>query len=127
MKPIAEQVQQHAREVLWSQRNRRNTGLQLTLQRDVEALVLRTGAMIGKVQRLIDQSIEIHRSTLAGASARMFQHAPHDAVGTSAVFVDLTQIAGERACKLIDLAATSLVQQRKTGCGRLLQFIQEID
>ena len=44
----------------------------------------------------------------------MFQHAAHDAVGTSAVFVDLVQIAGKSARQVIQLSATGLIQYRET-------------
>ena len=39
----------------------------------------------------------------------MLQHTSHNAVGASAVFVDLVQVAGKRVREVIDLGATSHV------------------
>ena len=40
--------------------------VEVAFQRDVEALILGAGAVIGEVQRLIDQRVEIDRPPLAG-------------------------------------------------------------
>ena len=51
------------------------------------------GAVVREVQRLVDKGIEVDRLPLAGASARVLQHAPHDAICAVPVFVDLLQVA----------------------------------
>jgi hypothetical protein len=63
------------------------------MQGHVEALVLCASAVIRKVERFLDQGIQLNLPPLARASARVFQHAPHNAVGAFAVFGYLGQIA----------------------------------
>ena len=74
VEPVAEQVQQHPRHVLRVDLDRRDAVAEIAFQRDVEALILRARAVIGEVQRLIDQRVEIDRAPLARCAARMFQH-----------------------------------------------------
>ncbi len=64
---VAEQVQEDARDVLRDQLDRRDGGGEIALQGDVEALVLGAGAVIGEVQRLLDQRVEIDLAALAAA------------------------------------------------------------
>src|SRR5271165_2653040 len=59
------------------------------IERDVELLVLGAGAVIGKVERLLDQIVEVDHAMLAALAARMLEHALDDAVGRlpcSAIF-----------------------------------------
>ena len=62
---IAEQVEEDARHLLRRHLDRREAGLEVALQGDVEALILRSGAVIGEVQSFIDKGVEIDRTTLA--------------------------------------------------------------
>ena len=64
---------------------------EVALERDVEVLILRARAVIGEVQRLLDQRIDVGLLPVAGAAARMRQHALDDAVGALAVLGDLAR------------------------------------
>jgi hypothetical protein len=55
------------------------------------------------------------------------QHAPHDRVRTLAVFVDLLQVARERAGQIVDLGTAIRIQHREARRRGLLQLAQEID
>src|ERR1700704_997152 len=90
----------------------------------LKTLILRAGAVIGEVQRLVDKRVEIDRATFAAAAARMFQHAPDDAVGALAVLSDLLQIACKQLHRIVDLSAGILVQRSDARPGDFLQFIQ---
>ena len=84
--------------------------------------------MIGEVQRLLDQRVEIDRPALAGAAARMLQHALDDAVGALAVLGDLVEVAGQHLDRLVDLGA--LCPRRASAMrrrGGLLQLVEQLD
>ena len=85
--------------------------LEIALQGDVEVLVLGAGAVIGEVERLLDQRVEIDLAALAAAAARMLQHALDDVVGAPAVLGDLFEIAGQHPDDLVDLGALVLGQR----------------
>ena len=85
IEPIAEQVQEHPRYILRVHFDRRDPVAEVSFQRDIETLILGAGAVIGEVQRLIDQRVEIDRPPFARRAARMFQHGLDDAVGAFAV------------------------------------------
>ena len=99
---------------------------QIALQRDVEALILRAGTVIGEVQRLLDQRVQIDSLPVAAAAARVLQHASDDAVGTSAVLGDLLQVAGQHADRLDNLGAFAVVERGDRARG-LLQLVQQFD
>ncbi len=83
--------------------------------------------MIGEVERLLDQRIDIYALPLAAAAARMRQHAGDDAVGAPAVFRDLLEIAGQHSDDLVDLGALVFVERRHRRFHRLLQFVEQVD
>ena len=58
---VAEQVEEDPGHLLRHQLDRREAAVELALQRDVEALILGAGAVIGEVQRLLDQRVEVDR------------------------------------------------------------------
>ena len=62
-------------------------------KRDIEALLLGACPVIGEIEALLDESIEIDRPMLAGAFPRMQQHVLDDGVGAFAVLHDLVEIA----------------------------------
>ena len=62
---VAEQVEEDAHHLLWRDLDRREAGLEIALQGDVEALVLRPGAVISEVERLIDEGVEVDLAALA--------------------------------------------------------------
>jgi hypothetical protein len=51
--------------------------------------------VIGEVERLIDQRVEIDLAALAGDAARVLQHALDDVIGPLAVLGDLFKVARE--------------------------------
>ena len=83
--------------------------------------------MIGEVQRLIDQGVEIDLATLARDPARMLQHRFDDVVGALAVLGDLVEIAGQHLDRLVDLGARVLVERGDARRGALLQLVEQLD
>jgi hypothetical protein len=49
--------------------------------------------VIGEVERLLDQRVEVDRAALARDPSRVFEHALDDTVGALAVLGDLVEIA----------------------------------
>src|SRR5271165_5146986 len=89
VKAVCEQVEENAGDVLRDYFDRGNRRLEIAFERDVELLVLGAGAVIGKVERLLDQIVEVDHAMLAALAARMLEHALDDAVGRlpcSAIF-----------------------------------------
>ena len=99
----------------------------VALQRDVEALILGPGTVIGEVQGFLDQAVEIDTATLAAAATRMFQHALDDIVGTSSVLGDFFEVAGEHLDRFVDLGTLVVVQCSDRRGGGLLQFVEQFD
>jgi hypothetical protein len=79
--------------------------IEMAFHRDVEALILGAGAMIGEVERLFDERVNVGRLPITAAAARMRQHAFDDAVGAAAVLGDLVEIAGQHPDDFVDLGA----------------------
>ncbi len=77
-------------------------------------------AVIGKVQRLVDDRVHIARPVLARAGARVQQHVPDDGIGTLAVLHDLREIALQHLRQLGDVLARPGIQRRA------LQFLREL-
>ena len=108
---IAEQVEEHAGHLLRHQFDRGEAAVVIALQRDVEALILGAGTVVGEVQGLLDQVVEIDLPALARDPARMLQHALDDVVGAPAVLGDLFEVAGQHLDRLVDLGALVLVER----------------
>jgi hypothetical protein len=89
IKAVSEQVEKHACDILGNQLDRTKTGFEVALDRDVEFLILCADAMVGEVERLLDQWVDIDVLALAAAAAGMQQHAFDDAVGAAAVLGNL--------------------------------------
>ena len=85
-----------------------------------------------QVQRLLDERIEVDGTALAGAAARMRQHARHDAVGAPPVLDNLCQIGGQSRDQLVLLGARrsdrvpQLVQQFAGELGKVVHKIQRV-
>ncbi len=107
-------------------------GIEIALQRDVEAFVSRAGAVERQVQRLLDQRVEVGDTALAGAAARMQQHAGHDAVGAPPVLGDLRQIGGQGRDQLVLLGAgrsdrvPQLLQQLAREFGKVVHKVERV-
>jgi hypothetical protein len=124
IKSIAEQVQEDPRHVLRHQLDRSDLGIKLALQVDVEVLVLRAGAMVGEVERLLDQPFDVGRLPIAAAAARMRQHAFDNTVAAPAVLGNLFEIAGQHLDHLIALVTGIICERRHRRLGCLLQLLQ---
>ena len=112
---VGEQVEEHARDVLRRQLDRRNVRAVGPLQDDVEVLILGAGAVIGEIERFLDKGVEVDVLPFAPAAARMREHALDDVVGALAVRGDPVEIVGQRIDDLVDFAALFFVQGRKAG------------
>src|SRR6516162_1474268 len=100
IKTIADEVQEHPGHVLGHDLDRWDIAAEVALHGDIEALVLGAGAVIGEVQGLLDQRVQIGGLPVATAAARVLQHALDDTVGATAVLSDLFEIAGQHLDRL---------------------------
>ena len=85
--------------------------VEIAFQGDVELLVLGAGAVIGEVQRLLEQGVDVDLPPLAAAAARMRQHALDDPVGAPSVLGDLVEVAGEHPDELVGLGAPAAARR----------------
>ena len=83
--------------------------------------------MIGEVQRLLDQRIQIDALALADRAAGMRQHAGDDAVGAAAMLGDLGQIAGHHLEDLVELGPAVVVEPGQCWRRGRLQIVQQLD
>ena len=77
--------------------------------------------MIGEVEALIDERIDIDRPVLPRALTRVQQHVLDDCVGALAVLYDLVEIALQGIGDLADLCAQLVVEVH--AAKRLPQFV----
>src|SRR6516165_9489946 len=124
---VANQVQEHARHVLRHDVDRREVAVEVAFHRDVEALVLGAGAVIGEVEGLIDQRVEINLLPITATPARVLQHALDNAVRPPSVLGDLVEIARQHRDRVIDLGAGAVIERRQCRCRGFLQLIQQLD
>src|SRR6516225_9293634 len=66
---IADEVEEHASQLLWHDVNRCEIAVEVVLQRDVEVRILRTGPVIGEVQSLLDERVQISRLPVAATAS----------------------------------------------------------
>jgi hypothetical protein len=99
---------------------RREAAVELALERDVEPRILSARTVIGEVQRLFDQCVEVDHPALARDPARVFEHALDDAVGALAVLSDLVEVAAQHVDDLVDLGARGAVERGRHRRRRLL-------
>ena len=81
------------------------------LQRDIEALLLGPSPVIGEIEALLDQRVDIDRPVLPRALTRMQQHVFDDRIGALAVLYDLVEIATQRIGQLVNLGAHLMVDR----------------
>ena len=122
---VAKKVEEHPRHVLRHQFDRRERPIEIALQRDVEARVSRPRTVIGEVQRVVDQRVEVDLAPIPGHPARVFEHALDDVVGALAVFGDLFEIARQHADRLIQLRAFVLAERFGRRPDGLLQLTEQ--
>ena len=80
--------------------------------------------MIGEIEALLDEGVDIDRPVFARAFARMQQHVLDDGIGALAVLHDLVEIALQRIRNLIDLGAQ--LCRRGALLQGLPQFIDQL-
>ena len=81
--------------------------------------------MIGEIEALIDQGVNIDRPMFSRPLTRMQQHVLDDRVGALAVLHDLVEIALQCIRNLTDLCAQFGVEVRASK--RLPQFVNKFD
>ena len=100
---VRDQVEQRARDLLRKQHGLAGAGVESTLQRDVEAGLLGTRAVIGQIEAFLHQRIDICGALLARSLARMQQHVLDDGVGALAVLHHLLEVRFQELRQLVDL------------------------
>ena len=80
--------------------------------------------MVGEVQSLLNEVIEVHRPTLAGDPARVLQHALDDAIGSPAVLCNFYKVPIQRIDDLFELAALVGIDSGQRGRRGLFQLVQ---
>jgi hypothetical protein len=124
---VAEQIETDAGHVLRHQFDRSDGRAKIAFQRDVELLVLRARTVIGEVERLFDQAVEVDLAALAAFPARMLEHAHDDAGGAPPVLGDFFQVAGQHCDDLVDIGTFVLGQAGDRRRRGLLQFVERFD
>src|SRR5258708_32136957 len=91
------------------------------LQSDVEAWLLGSRSVIGEIEAIFHEGVDIDRSVLAGTFPRMQQHVLDDRVGALAVLDHLFKIAFQYLRQLVRLLARFLFQRRRLE--RIVEFV----
>src|SRR6516165_4639559 len=124
---IAEQVETDAGDVLRDKLDGSYGLGEISFECDVEARILSPATVIGEVQRLLDQAVEIDTATFAAAATRMLQHALDDAIGAASVLGDLFEIAGQHRDRLVNLSTLFVTECIDRWSGGFLQFVEQLD
>src|SRR4029077_17234378 len=122
---VGDQVKKRPRDLLREKINLASSRVKGSFEGDIEALLLRPRSVIGEIEALIDQGVNIDRSVLSRALTRMQQHVLDDRVGALTMLHDLVEIALERIRNLTDLRAQFGVKVRTAK--RLPQFVDKFD
>ena len=69
--------------------------------------------MIGEIEALLDEGVDIDEPVLARAFARVQQHVLDDGIGTLAVLHDLVEIAAQRVRQFGDFCARLVVERAR--------------
>ena len=81
-------------------------------------------AVIGEVEALLDQRVDIDDPVLARALARMQQHVLDDRIGALAVLDHLVEIAAQHSGELVDLLPPLVVDRQ--AFQRVLQLVDQL-
>src|SRR6516162_6550457 len=81
---IADEVEEHASELLRHDINGYEIAVEVVLQCDVKVWILRTGAVIGEVEGLLGERVQIGRLPIIAAATRVLQHTSDNTVGAAA-------------------------------------------
>ena len=96
-----------------------------SLQGDIEALLLGPSPVVGEIEALLDQGVDVDRPMLSRALARMQQHVLDDRIRAFAVLHDFIEIALQHIRNRSDLCAQLAVKVRASK--RFPQFVNEFD
>src|SRR5262249_29838404 len=124
---VADEVEEHATDILRHNLDRRQIAVEVEFQCDLEIPVLCPGAVIGEVQALLDQRVQIGRLPIAAAAARVLQHAPDNAVGATTMFGYLFEVACQHPNCLQNLCALAGIECADCLGRRSLQFLEQLD
>lgn len=95
-------------------------------QGDIEGCILRTLAVIGQVDVLSEESVQVSRLSLAGSTSRVQQHAAHDVVGALAVLANLAEILFQVGEKIVHVFRNGSRKQVFLLCQLICQLAQQI-
>ena len=123
IKAIGNQIEQNPRDVLREHIDLAGGRIEGPLQGDVEALLLGPRAVVGEIEALLDEGVDIDRPVLTRAFTRVQQHVLDDGIGALAVLHDLVEIALQRIRQFVDFAR-ALIVEVGTGQG-VLQFVDQ--
>ena len=118
-------MRQRPRDLLREQIDLTGGRVKIPFQSDIEALLLGARSVIGEIEALLDQGVDIDRPVLSRPLTRMQQHVLDDRVGALAVLYDLVEIALQHIRNLADLRTQLAVEVRASE--RLSQFVNEFD
>ena len=104
---VGDQVEQRPRNLLREQIDLTGSRVKGPLQGDCEALLLGSRSVIGEIEALIDQGVDIDRTVLSGPLTGVQQHVLDDGVGALAMLHDLVEIALQRIGDLADLCGAA--------------------
>src|SRR5215831_6620986 len=107
---VADQVQEDPGDVLRDDLDWRELAIEVAVHRDVEALILGAGAVIGEVERLFDECVDVSQLPIANAAARMRQHALNDPIRADPMFSNFFEIARQHPDDLVDLGTRILTK-----------------
>ena len=106
---VCDQVQENPRDLLGEDIDFTGRGVKGPLQSDIEALFLGSRTVVGEIEALLDDCIDIDQPTFARAFARMQQHVLDDGVGSLAVLHDLIEVVAKGVGQFIDLRTRRFV------------------
>ena len=102
---VGDQVEQDAGDFLRKHLDLTCLRIEVAPQRDVKLRLFSAGAVIGEVEALVDQRVDIGRAVLARSLARMQQHVFDDRVRALAVLHDFVKVGFQQAGYLVDFLA----------------------
>ena len=95
IKAVGDQVQESPCDLLREDIDFAGGRIKGPLHSDLEALLLGAGTMIGEIEALLDERVDIDQPMFARSFARMQQHVLDDGVGALAVLNDLVEIVAQ--------------------------------
>ena len=127
MEGVAEQVEEHATQVLRHHVRLAGVVGERLDELDLEVLVVRARAVVGEPGVLLDVAVEVHAGAVARAAAAVEQHRLDDAVGARAVLDDEGGVALEVGEEVLDLGQ-HLGRRAVAGVAEVgLEVLGELD